>query len=223
MTGNPLLENTTIDDLSLIMGWNFIQFVLDYSSRHHDIIYYSYPISGNPYVLMTTYKNIPRVSVLAPTLVVSPQIGIWNPEITIGFMKQWLKRTEYLTGKFEKPIWNFEVSNNFKTSNGWLAVIDFNCQTKGNSQNAYINKNVYDLSLNFSKSLCKDKLNIKFAVDDILNHNNDASTLYCPNVNLSESNRYFGRCATVTIRYTFNRQESKYKGTGAGSGEMNRL
>ena len=223
MTGNPLLENTTIDDLSLIMGWNFIQFVLDYSSRHHDIIYYSYPMSGNQYVLMTTYKNIPRVSVLAPTLVVSPQLGIWNPEITIGLMKQWLKRTEYLTGKFEKPIWNFELSNNFKTSNGWLAVIDFNCQTKGNSQNAYINKNVYDLSLNFSKSLCKDKVNIKFAVDDILNHNNDASTLYCPNVNLSESNRYFGRCATVTIRYTFNRQESKYKGTGAGSGEMNRL
>ena len=222
-TGNPLLENTTINDLSLIMDWNFIQFVLDYSTRHHDIIYYSYPMSGNPYVLMTTYKNIPHVSILAPTLVVSPQIGIWNPEITIGLIKQWIKRTEYFTGNFEKPIWAFEISNNFKTANGWLAIIDFNCQTKGNSQNTYFYKNVYDLSLNFSKSLCKDKVNIKFAVDDILNHNNDASTLYCPNVKLSESNRYYGRCATVTIRYTLNRQESKYKGTGAGSGEMNRL
>lgn len=223
-TGNPILDNTTIKDISLTMNWKFIQFNLDYLIKHHDIIYYSYPVSENSFVLMTTFKNIPRVNTLMPTIVVSPQIGIWNPELTVVFMKQWVKSTEYVGNyKLNKPIWNLELSNNFESQNGWIAVIDFSLQTKGNYQNAYIYKNIYDLNFSISKSLLKDKLNVKFSIKDILNHNNDVSTMYCPDVILSQTNKYYKRCALLTIRYTFNEKKPKYKGSGAGNSEMNRL
>lgn len=223
-TGNPVLDNTTINDVSLTMNWKFIQFNLDYLLKHHDIIYYSYPMSKNSFVLMTTFRNIPRVKTLMPTFVVSPQIGIWNPELTVAFMKQWVKSSEYVGNyKLNNPIWNIEISNNFESQNGWLTVIDFSLQTKGDYQNAYIYKNIYDLNFSIIKSLLKGKLNVKFSIEDILNHNNDASTMYCPNIILSQTNKYYKRCALLTIRYIFNKKKSKYKGSSAGNSEINRL
>lgn len=223
-TGYPILDNTIIKDVSLTMNWKFMQFNLDYMIKHHDIINYSYPVSENSYVLMTTFRNIPCISTLMPTFVVSPQIGIWNPELTVGFMKQWVKTTEYIGDySFEKPIWDLELSNNFESKNGWLAVIGFGFQTKGNYQNTYIFKNTYDLNFSISKTLLKDKLNIKLSAEDILNHDNDTSTMYCPNVTLSQANKYYKRRVLLTIRYTFNVKKSKYKGSGAGNSEINRL
>jgi len=51
----------------------------------------------------------------------------------------------------------------------------------------------------------------------------NGNLLRFPRMELYQRNRYDTREIELTLRYRFNAAKSKYKGTGAGVGEINRL
>lgn len=223
-TGNPLLNNTTIHDASLSTSWKFLQFQLDYTNYHDAIIYYNYPYANNDMVTMTTYRNIPTIKQLTSAFVISPSFGIYTPQLTIALQKQWIKSKELIgETNLTKPILLVDFSNTFDFGKKWLLDMNLNFQSKGDYQNAHVYKNVWGLDLGISKSLFNEKVNIKLEGQDLLNMNNDASIVYSPNIQLSQTNKYYRRMVVLTLRYRLNEKGNKHNGTTAGQEEIDKL
>jgi hypothetical protein len=223
-TGNPLLNNTTIRDANLSVSWRFLQFQLDYTNYHDAIIYFNYPYANNDMVTMTTYRNIPTIKQLTPVLVIYPSFGIYSPQLTIALQKQWVKSKELIgETNLTKPILLIGFSNTFDFGKKWLLDMNLNFQGKGDYQNAHIQKNVWGLDLGISKSWFNGKLNIKLEGQDLLNMNNDASIIYSPHIQLSQTNKYYRRMAVLTLRYHLNEKGNKRNSTRAGQEEIDKL
>ena len=82
-------------------------------------------------------------------------------------------------------------------------------------------QHVWDVTL--SKSFLKDALTLEVKGNDLLYKNTDANLLYNQKMELLQVAKRGTRDITLTLRYKFNTTRSKYKGTGAGNTELNRL
>jgi hypothetical protein len=66
-------------------------------------------------------------------------------------------------------------------------------------------------------------LSIAVKGHDLFKGKKDGNLLYDSQMELYQLNRYDSREFELTVRYKFNSAKSKYKGTGAGDKEINRL
>jgi hypothetical protein len=101
---------------------------------------------------------------------------------------------------------------------------DFNVHTHGDTgSNANFDCTNPILSLSVSKDFCKRRLNIKLSGNDLFNGGINRFTLYSNRMMFQKKEDNDTRCVTLSLRYRFNVIPSKYKGTGAGNAEKNRL
>ena len=95
--------------------------------------------------------------------------------------------------------------------------------THGYQQNVWINCTNPMLSLSVSKDFFKRRLNIKLSGNDLFNGGINRITLYSNRIMFRKMEDNDSRCVSLSLRYHFNVTPSKYKGTGAGNAEKNRL
>lgn len=86
-----------------------------------------------------------------------------------------------------------------------------------------MNKNNLIWDVSFSKSFFNKSLDIKLSATDLLHQKRDANLMYSDRIQIMQQNVFDSREIGLTIRYHFNVVKSKYKGTGAGNEEKNRL
>ena len=79
------------------------------------------------------------------------------------------------------------------------------------------------LSLSISKDFLKRRLNVKLTGNDLFNGAINRFTLYSNRMMFQKKEDNDSRCVQLSLRYRFNVTPSKYKGTGAGNAEKNRL
>ena len=79
------------------------------------------------------------------------------------------------------------------------------------------------LSLSISKDFYKHRLNVKLTGYDLFNGGINRFTLYSNRMMFQKMEDNDSRCVQLSLRYRFNVTPSKYKGTGAGNAEKNRL
>ena len=79
------------------------------------------------------------------------------------------------------------------------------------------------LSLSVSKDLLKHRLNIKLTGNDLFNRGIGHGTFYFNRMTFTKTEDNDTRYVSLSLRYRFNVTPSKYKGTGAGNAEKNRL
>ena len=94
---------------------------------------------------------------------------------------------------------------------------------KGNTMNVYLAKEQHVLDVSISKSFLKDALTLEIKGNDLLYKGWDADLLYNQKMELLQVSKRGTRDLQFTLRYKFNTTRSKYKGTGAGNAELNRL
>ena len=223
MRGNPLLDNSTIHNISLQGMWKFIQFSLSYSDERGRIIHWTEQID-NTNVVLVTYKNIHSLKWIVPFVSLAPVIGIWHPQLSLGMRKQWFTM-ETASGniKLNKPMPLVQFNNTFAFSKTLKGELDFNYQGTGHYQNIYLDYHQTALGISLVKTFFNDRLSIKLAGEDLLDRSRDGNLVYNHHVQLWQGNYYDRRRFVATIRYKFNTTRSKYKGTGAGNDEKNRL
>ena len=69
----------------------------------------------------------------------------------------------------------------------------------------------------------EQRINIKIAGNDLFNGGINRFTLYSNRMMFRKMEDNDSRCIQLSLRYRFNVTPSKYKGTGAGNAEKNRL
>ena len=223
-SGNPLLQHEYIHDINLGVMWKFIQFGISFNDRRHAIVFWSEQDSHNSAISRLTYTNLPSIKTISTQLAFSPTIGIWTPEFTALMKKQWLTlHTSTKTYKLNKPIWQFSFNNTFDFGKGWLLSMESYLVTKGDSEIGSLASNRGSLDINLTKSFLKDRLALRIGGTDLFHTQKEGGIGYTESMETQYIGIYDSRQFVLTVTYKFNTSRSKYKGTGAGQAEKNRL
>jgi len=221
--GNPLLDNSILHNISVQGVWKFLQFSFSYSDERGRIIHWMEQID-NTNVTLVTYKNINSLKWIVPFVSLAPKFGIWHPQLSVGFRKQWFTM-ETIAGNISlnKPMLIAQANNTFRFSKTLTGELDFSYQGPGHYQNIYLDYHQTALDISIVKTFFNGRLSIKLAGEDLLDRFRDGNLVYNHQVQLWQGNYYDRRRFVATIRYKFNTTRSKYKGTGAGNDEKSRL
>ena len=238
--GNPYLKPVKYHNVNTMAMWKWIYLNINFSHCVDPILYTAKSIENDSKVNLVTYKNYDHLDWLTITLGAQKDIKLghevtWTPQYNISLMKPWLK-TNFLGERvragtstemqksFSKPMLSLQLGNIVTFPHDWIIQADFNVHTHGNSGvNANFDCTNPILSLSASKDFCKRRLNIKLSGNDLFNGAINRFTLYSNRMMIRKMEDNDSRCVTLSLRYRFNVTPSKYKGTGAGNAEKNRL
>ena len=230
--GDSKLKNATMQEVSINARWKWINLFAAYERRDNTITQVPMAYNNEGIMLMKQANLSDPVRNLAIFLSANPTWGVYSPSWTIGGQKFWNTMTyddpRSATGKtdvtFTKPIFFFDIYNTFRFKHSWQLEANANIQTKGDVLNFRILSPSYNVSFVVQKCWLKnDALCLRASISDVFQRSvqdmaHDCGFFYTVQKTRSRSHRL-----DISIRYTFNAQKSKYKGTGAGQAERQRM
>ena len=228
-TGNPYLKPIKFHNINTMAMWKWLYLNVNFSHCVDPILYSAESLENDSKVNLVTYKNYDYADWLTITLGAQKSVKLsgsatWTPQYNISLMKPWFK-SEFIgeMRSYNHPMLALQLGNIFILPHDWLLQADFNMHTHGYQQNVWINCTNPMLSLSVSKDFFKRRLNIKLSGNDLFNGGINRITLYSNRMMFRKMEDNDSRCVTLSLRYRFNVTPSKYKGTGAGNAEKNRL
>ena len=223
-TGNPYLKPTIINNLSLDATWKFLSLNVSYSHLSDVVAQLGRQVEGHEATTLIYQDNIDKKDVLSASLTAAPQFGLWHPQLTLSVMKEWM-RIPMPDGYYspKRPILSAQWNNTFKFSPSWTGSLSLDWQGKGDSENLSSRSHQFDLYIGLTKTFLDDRLSVKVAGHDLFHRNGQDVLAHFGELTLWQHRTNETRYAEVTVRYHFNWTRSKYKGTGAGNQEKNRL
>ena len=223
-SGNPYLKPTIINNVSLDATWKFLSLNVSYSHLRDVVMQLGRQVEGHESTTLIYQDNIDKKDVLSASLTAAPQFGLWHPQLTLSVMKEWM-RIPMPTGYYspERPIWSAQWSNTFKFSPSWTGSLSLDWQGKGDIENISSRSHQFDLYIGLTKTFFDDRLSVKVAGHDLFHLNGQDVLVHFGELTLWQHRTNETRYAEVTVRYHFNWTRSKYKGSGAGNQEKNRL
>ena len=228
-TGNPYLKPIKYHNFNLMAMWKWLFLTTNFSHCVDPIINSAEILEQDTKVNFVTLKNYNHADWLTVTLGAQKNIKltegvIWTPQYNISLMPTWFK-TDFL-GKqksFNHTMLSLQLGNLVALPHDWLFQADFMMHTHGYQQNVWIDCTNAMLSLSVSKDFFRHHLNIKLSGNDLFNGGINHITLYSNRMMFRKMEDHDSRCVQLSLRYRFNVTPSKYKGTGAGNAEKNRL
>ena len=229
-TGNPYLKPIKYHNLNAMVMWKWLYLMTNYSHCVDPIISEAESLEDDSKVNLVTTKNYDHADWLTVTLGAQKNIKLsggitWTPQYNISLMKPWLEGM-FLGQKknFDHPMLSLQLGNIVSLTHDWLLQVDFNMHTHGNTgSNIWVDCTNPMLTLSVSKDFFKHRLNVKLSGNDLLNGGINHVMLYSNRMMFRKMEDNDSRCIQFSLRYRFNVTPSKYKGTGAGNSEKNRL
>ena len=230
--GDSKLKNATMQEVSINARWKWLNLFAAYEHRDNTITQVPMAYNDEGIMLLKQANLKDPVRNLAIFLSANPTWGIYSPSWTIGGQKFWNTMTfddpRTATGKidvtFTKPIFFFDLNNTFRLKHSWQLEANANITTKGDVLNFRMLSPSYNIRFVVQKCWLKnDALCLRASISDVLQRGvqdvaQDCGFFYGIQTTRSRSHRL-----DISIRYTFNAAKSKYKGTGAGKAEQERI
>ena len=79
------------------------------------------------------------------------------------------------------------------------------------------------LNVSLRKGFLKDALTVEIFANDIFEGQTNSVRMFSDTYSMNQWNRMDTRNFGLTLRYRFNSAQSKYKGTGAGTSQKDRM
>lgn len=221
--GNPNLKPQKIYDVDFSVKYSVISLRLNYQYIK-DYIYTTAEqsdVTDGSSVWFTT--NAPKYQQMGAMLVASPSWGCWRPTLTAGVYKQFLT-LDYLNEPldYNKPYGLFSLQNELSLPKDFTLRLDVQWNTKGN-RGIYYMKGFGYSELSIQKSFFSDNLNLTLRGEDLFNWSKTKDTKILNYIVSNRATNPYGRRIVFSVSWNFNNFKTKYKGTGAGSDEINRL
>ena len=221
--GNPMLRPSVVNSLSVMAMWRWLSVMLDYKRTKDVIVNAGEAVPDSEETTIITRANVDHADAFRAMVSLNPQFGIYQPRLTMGLLKDWVKIPSpagFISPK--RPIFLVQWNNNFQILPTLTAQVNLAFTSCGDKENVNINKATWQLYLSVTKTFLNDRLSVQVAGHNLLGAYEDL------NINYGlRSMRYItktdSRQLEVTVRYKFNVTQSKYKGTGAGQEERSRL
>ena len=232
LQGDPTLKNATMQEVSLNARYKWLNLFAAYERRDNTLSQLPYAYGDEGMVMIKRVNLKDPVRNLAIFLSANPTFGIWSPNWTIGGQKFWNTmefddpRSE--TGKvketYTKPIFFIDLNNAFRLPRRWQLEANINIMTKGDVINFHMESASYRLGFVVQKCWLKnDALCLRVSINDVLQRSDQDMRMSCGGYQVKESAVRNNHRLNISLRYTFNASKSKYKGTGAGQAERQRM
>ena len=232
-SGNAQLQPELSHNIGLTAIWKFVTMMVNYTRTDDAIMAWSSPY-GNDGVVLVKPRNIDTpYRYLAAYVNLTPTIGIWTLNYTLGVQPQWLtinapdarEESGYRVTKFnDKPMFMGELFNTFSFKGGWQLELGATVLSKCYTQNIELTRAYCDITAAIQKTLLKDgSLILRLEGADLAGlARQDANTDF-GNHTIVQTNRFDTQKIKFSLRYRFNTANSKYRGTGAGTDTKSRL
>ena len=221
--GNPFLMPSITRNVTLGASYKWMNLYVGYSHVKDDIINQTIAYSDdNPTIGLLTLQNTSAYDKFVAALNINPTIGCWTPQLGLAIQKQWYEgETPCGKAKFNKPIGSITFRNNFKLPKGILLDLNGSWTSKGHQNNIYLADDMINTNVSLYKSFLKDRLILQLQANNIFNPK-QIVTIYS-GIRVLQNTQAMHRQLFLTVRYKFNTTRSKYKGTGAGESQKNRM
>lgn len=221
-TGNPFLVSEISRNISYDLAYKWLTFNLTYE-HVSDPIYQTVEIyKDNATIGLMRMINGKSYNNVTSTLNLQPTFGIWHPMLSAMVEKQWFE-LETRDGRYlNKPVAMFRFNNTFDTKWAMFSVM-MTYITKGYEENHYIYKPMFNTDLSIYKGFMKDCLTLQLYVSDVFGTNDSHIIGKYGKLKETVFDEFSTSKISLTVRYKFNVTRSKYKGTGAGDSQKNRM
>ena len=242
LQGDPTLKNATMQEVSLNARYKWVNLFAAYERRDNTSSQLPRAYGNEGMIMMKRVNLEDPVRNLAVFLSANPTFGIWSPNWTVGGQKFWntmefddprngqwsTVNGQWETGKvketYTKPIFFIDLNNAFRLPHRWQVEANMNIMTKGDVINFHMESASYRLGFVVQKCWLKnDALCLRASINDVLQRSVQDVRMSCGGYQLTESQVCSNHRLDITLRYTFNASKSKYKGTGAGQAERQRM
>lgn len=221
-TGNPFLVSEISRNTSYDLAYKWLTFNLTYEHVSDPIYQTVEMYKDNTTIGLMRMINGKSYNNVTSTLNLQPTFGIWHPMLSAMVEKQWFKLETRDGMHLNKPVAMFRFNNTFDTKWAMFSVMTTYI-TKGYEENHYIYKPMFNTDVSIYKSFLKDCLTFQLYVNDVFGTNDSHIIGKYGKLKETIFDEFSTSKISLTVRYKFNTTRSKYKGTGAGDSQKNRM
>ena len=225
-SGDPHLKPQKQHSFNLSGNYKWLSFMAyyNYVLDMYMTWYKPYDEVNHPSVLLQTMATVPHSCYYGANIRVAPSFGIWYPDLTASVFYNHQNVDHLNIPEFgSQPQFTFSMNNNLRLPHRWFMNLSGNVSTNaemGNGRKKCMGNMQFRVSKDFLKN---DALKVMFVLQDLLH-----TGYYYFEANGTQSHRTFTRYADnqkvgICVKYTFNATRNKYKGSGAGQSERQRL
>ena len=222
-SGNPLLKPTINNEVSFIAMYKWVNLMLGYKHDRDVIVNVAHEIPGSEATTLMSNENVDHEDAMRVMLTLSPRFNFYQPSLTLGMIKEWIKIPSpngFISPK--SPLYLVQFNNNFQILPTLTANVSFNFTSRGDMQNVTLSKAGFLLDIGATKTFLNDRLSIQVTGHNLFDSQEHYKLRYGLRT-MCQTQRRDAREVEFTVRYKFNAAQSKYKGTGAGASEKERL
>ena len=222
-SGNPLLKPTINNEVSLMAMYKWVNLMLGYKHDRDVIVNVAHEIPGSEATTLMSNENVDHKDAMRVMLTFSPRFDFYQPSLTLGVIKEWIKIPSpigFISPK--NPAYIVQFNNNFQILPTLTANVNFNFTSRGDMENVTLTEPIYLLDIGATKTFLNDRLSIQVTGHNLLDSQEHYKLRYGLRT-MCQVQRRDAREVEFTVRYKFNATQSKYKGTGAGASEKERL
>ena len=221
-TGNPILVSQISRNLNYELAYKWLTFDMTYSHTSHPIMPTVETYKDNPAIGLMKPVNGNSYNDVAASINLRPSFGIWYPSFTASVDKQWFDMETHDGKSLNKPMASFRLDNTLNTKLGMFTLM-MSYITKGHEKNQYLYKPMFCTNISAYKAFLKDRLSFQLFIYDLFGTNNSHMIAHFGKMKEMVYDGLSTSKVSLTVRYKFNTARSKYKGTGAGESQKNRM
>ena len=221
--GNPLLRPTIKQNLDLNVTYSWLNFTAGYSHNKDLRLNFGYLYQEGTEITIWTNCNFDKFESFNASLTASPEFGFYSPTLTLSYWQQNFDTQAYgLATKRNKPEWQINFRNWFTINKTTKAMLYLHYST---SYDYGFNHNAHEFNINarVQKTFLDGNLTVALFANDIFRNLRERWTGYYPVSTMAKDAYVYTQSVGVSLTYNFNATQSKYKGSGAGTSEKNRL
>ena len=221
--GNPLLRPSVRQSIDFNLTYSWLNFTAGYTHEHDLFTHIGQVYDEEKEIGIFRMQNFDHQNRVYATLVASPKFGWWQPTATLHYYQQMFDAEAYgVNMKLNKPEFSFSLLNWFVINPTTKALLQASYTGSNHWAFMYRNSN-FIMNARIQKTFWNGHLTAAVYANDIFRTNRNKLTTYYAIGSTAQDGYNYSQQIGLTLSYNFNVTGSKYKGTGAGNDEKNRL
>lgn len=221
--GNPLLRPSVRQSVDLNLTYAWLTFMAGFTRENDLFTHIGRVYDEEQEIAIFQPMNFDHQDRVYATLVASPKFGFWQPTATLHYYQQMFDAEAYgAPKKLNKPEFSFDLKSWFVIHPTMKALVQMSYSGSNHWAFMYRGSN-FAVNARLQKSFFNERLSCTLYANDIFRTARTKMTTYYA-IGLTDQDVYtYTQCVGLTLSYNFNVSRSKYKGSGAGNDEKNRM
>ena len=223
-TGNPYLKPTKMQTVEYMAQWRQFFAQLSYTYFKDGVYHITEPYGADGEATIIRTANLDHRHYFQAFLGGQFKVGIWQPRVNVGVMKQWLSLpVNGETMKMNNPGFLVQWMNAVHLPYDIWLNVDAQLMSRSWDNNMKLSNTPWHVNAKIYKGFLNNALSVTLEAKDLFNSSRRDMIMYSDAVQIVQKNFSTGRSVMLTLQYRFNTTRDRYRGTGAGNSEKSRF